>query len=239
MYLKNKHLQCEKLDFNAKDLVINGWYKSKSNNIKEFPPDEIENIKLKAINNLTKSVNIYVHNISKSNEKFAHLMCIKTNYENRNPILSLGTIIKIDEANKQLFLFCIQPRCDCVRINKKENNFIFIPLVQIKSKSKYNREQLIICIDNNEYIRFKVQIKANCLYNIIIIQDKIGKNNPIITKQGENNEYYFTGIINGNEKKFKWICEVKDDIAQKYANDLAANLSRVGVDLPEWMAINK
>jgi len=162
--------------------------------------------------------------------KFAILTSIKNRYGgDRSPILTLGTILKkeSDESDEsEKYLLCIQPRCDCIRI-EDNRNFSFLPLEKVGENVK---SDMVIKIDDSTYKKLKINQK---IYNLMHFQ--FSSNCPddqIVRAEKEGSDYIFKTT---NESRFKWISELKNQHAQRIANDFAASISRVGLDESEWL----
>ncbi len=64
-----------------------------------------------------------------SEENFARLTLLQTNYSEKNIYLTLGVIIK--EWKKNKYFLCLQPRCDSARLTE-DTEFIFLELLAEK-----------------------------------------------------------------------------------------------------------
>lgn len=162
--------------------------------------------------------------------KFAILTSIKNRYGgDRNPILTLGTILKKesdDSDESEKYLLCIQPRCDCVRI---EDNriFSFLPLEKVSENVK---SDIVVKIDDSNYEKLKVNQKIYDLMHFNFSSN--GGDDQIVRAEREGSDYIFETT---DESRFKWISELKNQHAQRIANDFAASISRVGLDESEWL----
>ena len=162
--------------------------------------------------------------------KFAILTSIKNRYGgDRNPILTLGTILKKesgDSDESEKYLLCIQPRCDCVRI-EDNRNFSFLPLEKVRENVK---SDIVVKIDDSNYEKMKINQK---IYDLMHF--KFSSNcgdDQIVRAEREGSDYIFETT---DESRFKWISELKNQHAQRIANDFAASISRVGLDESEWL----
>ncbi len=162
--------------------------------------------------------------------KFAILTSIKNRYGgDRNPILTLGTILKKESGDpneSEKYLLCIQPRCDCVRI---EDNriFSFLPLEKVSENVK---SDIVVKIDDSNYEKLKVNQKIYDLMHFNFSSNY--GDDQIVRAEREGSDYIFETT---DESRFKWISELKNQHAQRIANDFAASISRVGLDESEWL----
>lgn len=157
--------------------------------------------------------------------KFSCFTTMRSFYKLHNPKLTLGTIIKSDSKKPEYWL-CIQPRCDCVRI-ESSRSFIFLPLqMPDGNNSKFDT----IIHDNDEYVRLRTVNKSFEIKLITFRPSQDGK--QVITAEEHNDSFCFSDIAN---KKYKWIGELRFEQAQRISNDFAANVARVGLDESEWL----
>ena len=113
-------------------------------------------------------------------ERFAHLTMMHSHYDERVPMLTLGTILKQVDVDNPLYLVCVQPRCDCVRVSGRQN-FPFLPL--IPKESRFDT----ILIDNNEYVRLIISRKP---YDLVLIPFRPSDSGlGIVTASKVNGEY--------------------------------------------------
>jgi len=166
-----------------------------------------------------------------SDYRFAMLTSIKNLYDvHRSPILTLGTILKklpIDNSDEsEKYWLCIQPRCDCVRI-EDNRKFFFIPLEKIKENQK---SDIVVKIDGINYEKLKINQK---IYDSIHFQFSSNYADDQVVRAEREESHYIFETTDG--LKFKWISELKNQHAQRIANNFAANISRVGLDESEWL----
>jgi len=164
------------------------------------------------------------------NCKFAILTSIKKRYPDMPlPILSLGTIVAIQEGANDKMFFCLQPRCDSVCLKKHDVFFPFVPMEEIVGDDK--NFDLVIEKEENVFSKFKFDLKPNSL---IVYKFSVDGTDRIQAEK-RNNHLYFR-ISNGTEIKF--IAELKPQHAQRVANNFASKMSRVGLDESEWLRRN-
>ena len=166
-----------------------------------------------------------------SDYKFAMLTSVKNLYSgSRSPILTLGTILKkvpIDNSDEsEKYWLCIQPRCDCVRI-EDNRKFFFLPLKKVKGDQK---SDIIVKIDGIDYEKLKINQK---IYDSTYFQFSSNYADDQVVRAEREDSHYIFETTNG--LKFKWISELKNQHAQRIVNNFAANISRVGLDESEWL----
>jgi len=159
-------------------------------------------------------------------EVFAHMTAFRTFFGARMPILTLGTVIKDEESN---YLVCIQPRCDCVRIDRA-TCFLFLPIEVALEASAFD----LIIRDNGSYVRTKIKKKVASVIQIIFTGDV----NRMVTARAEAEQYYFIAEPPNTEERakwYQWIGELRLERAISLSNDFAAELARVGFTESEWL----
>lgn len=196
--------------------------------------------------------------------KFAMLTSLKNRQEEniRNPILTLGTILKKDAAeglndNGNLWL-CLQPRCDCTRIEEKRK-FFFLPLNEVDGDNNFD-----ILLEFDEFVKLKLDCETYAVLPVIKPENKStfdiilenyetkftklkinyntydtshfefsSKGSEQVIRAVKEGNYFFFNTTSGI--KFRWVSELKKEHAQRITNDFSAKLSRVGLDESEWL----
>ena len=124
-----------------------------------------------------------------------------------------------------MYLVCVQPRCDCVRVSGRQN-FPFLPL--IPKESRFDT----ILIDNNEYVRLIISRKP---YDLVLIPFRPSDSDlGIITAGKVNGEYHFQEDDN-NKRAYKWMGELRGDHALRLSDEFSSTIGRVGLDESEWL----
>lgn len=131
------------------------------------------------------------------------------------PTLTQGTILKNEENE---YLVCIQPVCDCARVPLEGQNFIFLPLE--------DKGEIPVVID--AYQRKYVSMHS---YKMRILHFNPQSDNHPITPIRQNEKLFFQS----GEKKFEWIMTLKRIYAQSITEAVSSNLSRVGLNISEWL----
>lgn len=174
------------------------------------------------------STSLFVNNndseIENRDKKFAILTHHKSIFISKEPILTLGTLIK--HSANDVYFVCIQQRCDSVRIPKdEERKFLFLPLT-ISDDSKFH-------IITSDGIKLKLNKKS---YAVKTIKFKCNCEAGVIAGTPEGGKYIFKeNYDNGNT--FEWILDLKDLHAQRIVANYTSQLSRVGLDESEWLRI--
>jgi len=160
-------------------------------------------------------------------EKFAVIANFRSFYGKPIPRLNLGTIIKtIDATNK--YYICIQPRCDCVRIQNR-TNFLFLPL----TLSEGNDVELVVK-DNGTFMRFCIKKSSYDIKPIEFMPKLRGKGCIVAHMRKEG--YCFKDT---RRNIYKWIGELRIEHALSLSNEFSSELVRVGPNESEWLRRKK
>jgi hypothetical protein len=190
--------------------------------------DEQKKMGAKSFKNFTKT---FCFNKETSSDeldcKFSMLTSLKNRYEGvSNPVLTLGTILKEESTDFPKYWLCIMPRCDCVRFEEKRN-FFFLFLEKVGINEKFD---IVVLDDENNFVKLKIN---NKIYNSQFTHFEFVANdsNQVQSKEEAENHIF---IAANEEKRFKWVSELKREHAQRIVNNLASEISRVGLDESEW-----
>ena len=158
-------------------------------------------------------------------ERLAWIMSFRTVYNAPPPILWLGSIVTLSNADGERHLICMRPRCDCVRL-KNETAFFFLPLVGPKK----GMNQIVVSIDNT----FKrLGIETDPVGWVLRNFEPSTASGPVIaTRQEPDGGFEFMDTDNG---RYKWRGELKAEYAQRIAQTFGGTLSRVAIDESEWL----
>lgn len=165
-------------------------------------------------------------------EEFAILMSMKSNYQFLVPKLDQGTILKGDaNANNQYFI-CIQPKCDCVRIKKSGEFFVFLPLLLVNNENRFD----IIINEDGILRRLKIQQKPNLIEKYRFYPPKTGL--PVLATQLHSNWHFAGNRIEDNnliKVNFRFLGYLKQEYSQRVGNEYANSVSRIGFSESEWL----
>jgi len=147
------------------------------------------------------------------------------------PRLALGTIIKrsASNASDEVYLVCLQPRCDCVRISKEGRAFIFLQCTQ---SDKPDKAFHFVVRDPEKaasvYLHVKIKVPE---VKMIHFGPRESSHSVIraLTKDGRHEFHDREMII------YSRVGQLKDGQAQRLANQFAAELARVGLNEYEWL----
>ena len=181
-------------------------------------------------------------------KRFSVLSSFKRSHEdigwassNNKPYLTQGTIIFFKSSgDKEKYLLCITPKCDCVRIRIGNGGQTWLQtprkfsFVELKKKRKTEPHDLIINM-NGTYIHLATKDKFHELIDISF--------------ESDSSSFRVESVLNSSPKQFKfrdvdskdyqWVGDLKDLHIQDRVSTLVGNLNRVGLDEFEWLRIMK
>lgn len=177
-----------------------------------------------------KKLNYILGNDDTFAKKFSEYTSIIPQSE--EPNLKTGCIIQYRDC----MYLCMQPLCDTERIPQKDEEndtlspipFLFVELEKISDEADRKIDFYFTC--KKALSGFKV------LYSQVAVFYFFGNEHGVIPQK--SNKY--TGYIYQdmkNEVCFDYIACLKPMVAQKFSNNFAANISRVGIDQFEWLRL--
>ena len=157
----------------------------------------------------------------KSNIALASLTTIKPKYQVNEYLLTQGTILQ--EERKNNYWLCIQPKCDSVRITQLKRQFLFVKL-DVSDETNFH-----IVVKQEDPVFLKLNYT---LYYSKGIEFKINPLTQMADYKTDGDSVKFLKVDNLN---MVWVAELKNDYAQSIVNKFSSELSRVGLDLSEWL----
>lgn len=163
---------------------------------------------------------------NESNHLFAKMMHVKTRYRGRPPSLTLGTILFSESDHCARFWICLQPKCDSVRI-KDRRSFPIVPMTQVM-EPKHDFEIVVKYRDCWVLLRVPRKPAEINMFTFESDDDSMNK----VTATPIESLWTFSST---EGTTFEWVAELKDEHAQRIANEFAGSFSRVGVSESEWV----
>ncbi|RSK23943.1 response regulator receiver domain [Hymenobacter metallilatus] len=172
--------------------------------------------------------------------EFSMLTTIRSHYTTPPPYLNLGTVIAIRKGAVSEYYVCIQPVCDCVRL-ECATRFPFLklelPPKPDPAKPKQPKFDFIIR-DGANLLELKVDYKP---YNMELISftpdHKLIKAEQVAIEGNiDNKEWVFTGTTDsGSTIQCVWLADLKFAHAQRIAGRFGSEITRVGLTESEWL----
>ena len=153
-----------------------------------------------------------------ADERFAMLLTLRTVYDRPERVLSLGTIVA--DQNDRYWL-CMQPACDSLRITEGRRRYPFLPLAVNPSAFHFVVE------DRGATVRLKLSGKPADIRHWTFKADRRAR---AVLASGEPHRFHTTG-----DRWFRWIAQLNEGHAQRAAQDVGAEQSRLGLAESEWL----
>lgn len=221
---KIKTLKIDEDELNSRNNYIKILIEKGIEDINTYDIPKEEQIKIKNIKESTMTSYCGAKEPQKADAAFAILMSCEHMYSDAYPILQAGTLVK--KENTENYFLCVQPPCDCVRIEESGRTFLFAPVSVVTSQKKFD----FVFIDNSDNVIYFKKDKKIYRMKTIIFSPKSGENS--IFAYREDGDIYFKDDENG---KFIFILQLKDVHALREIHEYASNLARIGLTESDWL----
>lgn len=152
-----------------------------------------------------------------ADERFAMRMSLKLVYQRPERILSIGTIVADQHGH---YWLCIQPACDSLRI-RGSKRFPFVPFAVVTSRFDY----VVDDADATMYLRLSRKpadiehwmFKADSAFRAVVAK-------------GDPPAFVTTG-----RRRFRWVGQLNEAHAQRAAQEVGAEQSRIGLEESDWL----
>ena len=164
----------------------------------------------------------------KANHRFSRLMASRTFYHQKPKPLRLGSVLF--REHDETYLLCIQPVCDSVRL-EKDTSFIFAELTVTEQEEDKNPASHIVVREHNEFVELHYQPKSYRCFVAIFAPDRHTK--QVLAKESAREKSPV--FDDKSRRRYLWVDQLKISHAQRAVEDLARDLSRVGLTESEWL----
>lgn len=170
--------------------------------------------------------------------EFATLTSLRTRYESVTtaPMLTLGTVLQDimkDVETSYEYWLCIQPRCDSVRLN---GNLRPYPLLPYQTKEPNHKKfDLVVRGSDKKFVRLKlVNSPSQCRVEPFTPSEE---DPHVVRAVKKEDEFIFESaeIEGTQQRRYRWIADLKYEQAQRDISSFASYVSRVGLDEFEWL----
>lgn len=163
-----------------------------------------------------------------ADQEFAALLSLKHSYS-PHPRLWLGSVVRVrDGEESPVYWLCVQPRCDSVNL-EGVTSFAFLRLLDKSEKS--NSSNPCVIRDGSSFETLMVSKKAG---DLRCYEFEPGETRDVVAK-GEQGDFKFYSTAH----TFDWVCELKDEYAQRAVTELFAWNSRIGTADSEWLRLHR
>ena len=157
-----------------------------------------------------------------AHNRFAALLTVRTQYQVKHRDLGFGVIV-FDRSSKQ-YSVCTIPPCDCLRL-KKPTAFSFWRLTDAGRGNP-----VIVQRDNGELLKLVFQPgKPSAFMWMSLFSPDASRGVVTATLEGGS-----TYVFECAGVKYEWIAQLKPSQAQRIANSISQQMSRVGLTEAEW-----
>ena len=153
--------------------------------------------------------------------ELASKMWTRSLYGMSERVLHLGTIVWSQATEK--YLLCMQPLCDSVRLTESRP-FPFLPLTITKDS---NVDIVIKDVITGQWVHLS---SSRAPHRTMMLSFTPSERLLIEAKNVSKGKFVFK---DDKRKIYIWIAELRQEFAQRFANELANQYARVGVDDPE------
>ena len=160
------------------------------------------------------------------NCRFAHLMNVNTRYGQRDPSLTLGTILHSNSGEQDTYWICMQPKCDAVRITEPKP-FPLIPLSQV---ADHTQDFTIVVKHENSWMLLNVPQNPSNIKMFTFQPTNSAR--ALVTAEFCGGSWMFKS---DEGQVFHWVDELKSEHSQRIANQFATSFARVGLSESEWV----
>jgi hypothetical protein len=160
-----------------------------------------------------------------AHQRFAALLAIRTQYQINHRDLAFGAIVL--KRNSQEYSVCIMPLCDCLRLK----NTTAFPFWRLSTTGKGN--PVIVQRDNGKLLKLIFENGRPSVYMWMATFTPDETRGIVTATRISSGEYTFKA----GEIEFEWIAQLKPSHAQRIANTIGQQLSRVGLTEAEWARV--
>lgn len=172
-----------------------------------------------------------------SDKKLAALFNLRSNYfENKQPVLTFGTIIRWQEAVEDnsvySYALCLMPVCDSIRLASEDGETTSFPFWTLMTAAKGGSSRgIVIPTREGQYVELYASGKPR---DMLWIEKFAPASSGVIIAMQNDGVFCFSGA---NKQRLEWVAQLKPSHAQRVAHDIGHSFSRVGVIEAEWLRI--
>lgn len=161
---------------------------------------------------------------SMANHELAGLLSLRTHYLTSKRRLRLGAVLRDPDCCYHL---CLQPVCDCVRLDGMRH-FLLLQLHTKDSQEADGKTNLIVFEEDNAK---ELWVKHK---SYLLRTEEFGpvEDGEVAAAQQTSGSYIFK---TKSGREYTWVAQLKEEHAQREAEYLARELSRVGLTESEWL----
>ena len=140
--------------------------------------------------------------------------------------LSMGTVVTGTGTDQPATLLCITPRCDSVRLTDR-TSFLFLSLTDAKASTP----QIVVPVEGNQHRRMTISLNPSHWLSVDFVPDS---ERQCVVAHRDGNAQPFT-FEDAWGREYRWVGELKSELAQSIAQAIAARMSRIPLNESEWL----
>lgn len=156
--------------------------------------------------------------------ELAWIMCCRTVVNAPAPILQMGSVVQAATRENEAIFLCLKPKCDSVRLAGR-TTFLLLRLVVPEA----DVAQLVVRTDPGEFKRVSVAMGMD---DWMLKQFEPSEKGKAVVALRDDREFYF---VDWKGARFRWLGELRDELAQQIAQRFALGLARIPVNNSEWL----
>jgi len=157
-----------------------------------------------------------------AHRRFAALLAIRTQYQTKHRALGFGSIVLNRQSGK--YGVCIMPLCDSIRLTADTS----FPFWELSSSGKGH--PIIVQCGDDKWIELTFIPGKPSKYMRLVLFAPDQSHNVVMATKDTNQKYVFRS----QDGEFEWVAQLKPSHAQRMANTIGQQLSRVGLTEAEW-----
>lgn len=160
-----------------------------------------------------------------ANESFAMLLSLRSRYQSPTPTLTLGSLLKRNTEGSETYWVCVQPACDCLRL-KVKTPFPMLPFSVASAGEPFH----IVLGRGAGTVRLKLLSKPLNLRLETFLPSDTARG--VVAAERDDGGWFFKSE---SGDRYDWLAELKPEHGLWVANQLSAQMRRVGLIESEWL----
>lgn len=160
-----------------------------------------------------------------AHRRFAALMAIRTQYQTKRRDLGFGSIVLNRQSGK--YNACVMPPCDSIRLTSET----LFPFWELSNPG--TGHPIIVQCGDDKWVELGFMPGKPSKYMRLVAFVPDEESNVVMATKDKGQKYVFRS----KDGDFEWVAQLKPSHAQRMANIIGQQLSRVGLSEAEWARI--
>lgn len=161
-----------------------------------------------------------------ANRAFSERMIVRTRYSKPEPVLRLGVVVERSGE----YALCVQPACDSVRLTER-TTFPFLRL-GARGLDDLGATNFVLSDPGKDQTWTALALSAKPA-NLMLV-DFHPNDDEVVRSRKVGGQLRFVAADN---KRYRWVADLKTEHAQRTVEELARQFSRVGLTDPELLRL--